>query len=150
MRFVGRFFSRLGYLLKHAGQVVIGREMPGLAWYRAWHNDASPPTPEADHHDAQQQVRAGRRAYDFGEYEKAEAHFRKAIALDHQYVRAYSDLGQALYKQGRTNEAVTMWRHIADTHPDSEYAAKAKHRIHKVDKEKNKLGKWIEQQGRGE
>ncbi len=97
-----------------------------------------------EHADAQAHIKKGRQSYDAGEYELAEKHFRQALLLDSTYTRAYSDLGQALYKQGRTQEAVTYWQKIVDQEPGTEAADKARHRIAKVYKEKRAVSKWID------
>jgi len=85
-----------------------------------------------EHADAHAQIKKGRQAYDTGEYELAEKCFRQALVFDQAYTRAYSDLGQALYKQGRTQEAVAYWQKIVDLEPGTEAADKARHRIAKV------------------
>jgi Tfp pilus assembly protein PilF/phage FluMu protein Com len=70
--------------------------------------------------NAQAQTKAAFDAFDSGnellksgEYKEAEAQFRTAVSLSPQFMAARNNLGVALYKQGRFDEALSEFNQVA-------------------------------------
>lgn len=78
---------------------------------------------------AMQWLNKGKDCYNTRSYEKAEDFFRRALTEDPAYARAHAYLGNALYKQGRPEEAVEEWQKAVICEPDSDAARKAQEKI---------------------
>lgn len=65
------------------------------------------------------QLRAGNRSFDKGDFESAEKHYRKALGNDGTSVHGHHNLGSALYKQQRFDEAYDHFRMALKEDSDS-------------------------------
>ncbi|MBV8132837.1 MAG: glycosyltransferase family protein [Alphaproteobacteria bacterium] len=54
----------------------------------------------------------------FGKLDKAISHFRRALALNPNFVEAHFNLGKALYVQGDINEAIEQYQRVITIKPD--------------------------------
>jgi tetratricopeptide (TPR) repeat protein len=87
---------------------------------------------------------AGRRSYNRGSYAKAERLFRDAAIEDPQYALPVAYLGDALYKQGRLQEAVAAWERAYALSPSSEGGQKASKGLEAIRKQVAKLSDELE------
>src|SRR5690349_7528560 len=71
---------------------------------------------------AVEQYQAGCLAHQLGDLESAVASYRKALALQPDFVEAYCNLGSALREQGRLDEAVAAFRNALARRPDDVFA----------------------------
>ncbi|MFM7449525.1 MAG: tetratricopeptide repeat protein [Leptolyngbyaceae cyanobacterium] len=55
--------------------------------------------------------------FDLDNYQQAESDARQAITLKPQLLRAFTNLGNALYKQGRVNEAIQEYTRVIQQQP---------------------------------
>ena len=53
------------------------------------------------------------------EWDKAIAHYRKAVEMMPQAYRAHNNLGAALQRQGKMEEAISHFREVLKVHPDN-------------------------------
>jgi len=81
-------------------------------------------------------VKQGRVAYNSKNDTQAEKLFRDAVAEDENCALAYAYLGNALYRQGRADEAELSWRRATMVEPASEGAEKALHSLQHLAKKK--------------
>jgi tetratricopeptide (TPR) repeat protein len=84
------------------------------------------------HAESVKLVEEGRKAYNNKHYEKAEGLFRQAITHDASHAWAHTYLGHTLYKLGRTEEAVTAWKHAVKADPSSQAAERAQEKLDRV------------------
>jgi tetratricopeptide (TPR) repeat protein len=69
--------------------------------------------------DALKEYRAGRKAFDSGDYAEAVEHLQKALQKDPAYVDAYNDLAAAYSHMGRQQEALDELHKAYEIDPDS-------------------------------
>ncbi|HPJ99680.1 MAG TPA: tetratricopeptide repeat protein [Candidatus Hydrogenedentes bacterium] len=81
-------------------------------------------------------VKQGRTAYNAKNDALAEKLFREAVAADETCALAYAYLGNALYRQGQTDEAEVSWRRATMIDPSSEGAEKALHSLQHLARKK--------------
>jgi tetratricopeptide (TPR) repeat protein len=54
---------------------------------------------------------------ELGDYDKAKALLKKAIAINPRFVDAYNDLGRIYLKEGKTDEALNIFQNLARSNP---------------------------------
>lgn len=74
-------------------------------------------------------VRQGNRQYDSKQYTDAEVNYRKALEMNNKLREGQFNLGDALYKQGRFEEAEKQFRLSAESAPDAASRAHAYHNL---------------------
>lgn len=74
-------------------------------------------------------VRDGNRLYQSKQYPDAEVNYRKALDKDKKLREGQFNLGDALYKQGRFEEAEKQFRLSGETAPDATSRAQAYHNL---------------------
>ena len=74
-------------------------------------------------------VRQGNRQYDSKQYTDAEVNYRKALEKNNKLREGQFNLGDALYKQGRFEEAEKQFRLSAESAPDAASRAQAYHNL---------------------
>ena len=142
-------------LTKHARRVATGAEsakaaMAGLSRdTKKLKHKLAGPKGEGDHRRSAKMAERGRAAYNRKEYEKAEERFRLAIIEDPEYALPRLYLGDALYKQGRLDEAVSCWKHTIRAAPRSDEAAKARQKIDHVEANMRSVVSQMERKLRG-
>ena len=95
------------------------------------------PEPTENHKQAIVWVKKGVAAYNLKEYEDAEQCFRRALAFDENYARAYLYLGNALYKKRHRSEAFAAWETAIDVAPRSEAAKMAQEKLDRLCKDRD-------------
>jgi len=75
------------------------------------------------------EVRKGNKAYQQGDYVKAEQHFRKADSVFAQNLKAKFNLGASVYRLGRYQQASEIFEEAARLAPDSLTRAMALHNM---------------------
>ncbi len=75
--------------------------------------------------DDRQLIREGNKLYRSGQYAQAETTYRKALGKNSQNVRATYNLGCALMKQGKTEEADKMFTQAGSSGTDTQLRSKA-------------------------
>ena len=77
-----------------------------------------------------QQLRSGDEQYDLEHYKEAEQHYRKAAELKYGDPLAQYNLGNALYQQGRWEDAATRFEQAVSAAPDdASFKADALHNL---------------------
>jgi len=84
-------------------------------------------------------VEKGRKEYNTKNYTQAEELFRSALRADGRYALACLFLGNALYQQDKTDEAVHAWERAIDAEPNGSSGLKAKRKIERVGQQKEKV-----------
>ncbi|MGH9769674.1 MAG: winged helix-turn-helix domain-containing tetratricopeptide repeat protein [Blastocatellia bacterium] len=59
------------------------------------------------------------------QYERAIGHYRQALEMEADFAQAHYYLGEALILEGRYNDAVAAFRHVAPVHPQQALALEA-------------------------
>lgn len=85
-----------------------------------------------DHKEAVRFVKKGTAEYNAGRYEQAVYYFKRAIQEDKHYARAFTYLGNALYKRGLQHEAITAWSAAIDANPNSDAAKMAEDKLRRL------------------
>ena len=94
--------------------------------------------------DDRQLIREGNKLYRSGQYAQAETTYRKALGKNAQNVRASYNLGCALMKQGKTEEADKQFTQAASSQADKELRSKAYYNKGVMYHEKKDYGKAID------
>ncbi len=89
-------------------------------------------------------IKQGRQAYNAKNDTAAERFFRDAVMTDETCALAYAYLGNALYRQGRTDEAEHNWRHATMVEPASEGADKAFHSLQRLAQKKKQYADHLD------
>jgi Tfp pilus assembly protein PilF len=100
---------------KHGGGGILASLMSGLRRL------VKGKVPQA-HKTAIHCVKRGMTEYNKASYAAAERYFRRAVAADGSYARAYAYLGNALYKRKQQSDAVEMWQRALTLEPRSSMA----------------------------
>jgi Ca-activated chloride channel homolog len=74
-------------------------------------------------------IRDGNRLYKDNKFTDAEVNYKKALEKNKESSHGVFNLGDALYKQGRFDEAAQQYQNIASTGGDSELKSKAYHNL---------------------
>jgi Ca-activated chloride channel family protein len=74
-------------------------------------------------------VRQGNRAYEKQQYADAEVNYRKALEMRRDLHEGIFNLGDALYRQGRYEEAAEQYRSVAGLLPEPRTRAQALHNL---------------------
>lgn len=75
-------------------------------------------------------LRQGNKQYDKGEYKDAEINYRKSFETNKDYYKGYFNLGDALYKQGKFDEAANYFSKISQSeNVDKKVKAQAYHNL---------------------
>jgi Ca-activated chloride channel homolog len=74
-------------------------------------------------------VRQGNRHYNEGNYAEAELDYRRALEADPENARALFNLGNALYRQGRYDEAASLFDALTRLAPSDINLASAYHNL---------------------
>lgn len=77
-----------------------------------------------------------RKAYNTRDYRAAEEFAHKAIKADPDCGLAYTYLGFALYKTGRTTEALSMWQRAVSLDPEGEGGGRARRTLQAIERSK--------------
>ncbi len=99
-------------MLKHGGGGILASLISGLR--RLGKEDVPQERKKAIH-----SVKRGMAEYNKASYGAAERYFRRAVAADGEYARAYAYLGNALYKRKQQSDAIEMWRRALALEPRS-------------------------------
>ena len=75
------------------------------------------------------ETRAGNREFNKDNYTDAEANYKKALDKKNNMPQAIFNLGDAVYKQKRYDEAIKQFQLAAQTNPDPKVKAKAFHNL---------------------
>lgn len=89
-------------------------------------------------------VREGNDAYKKGDYEEAEVQYLKALENNNKLYEGTFNLGDALYKQERYDEAVNQFQMAASKTTDKKQQAKAYHNLGNTYMKQKKLKEGIE------
>ena len=133
--------SYLGNVTEHLRRVVTRKEglEEALADLSGEPQKPKPSRVVADLNDprgrAVELVTAGRRKYAAKDYVTAEKCFRSAMLEDGRYALAITYLGHALYRLGRTEEAVAAWRRAFAMEPNSEAGLKAYQKLKHMERQ---------------
>jgi tetratricopeptide (TPR) repeat protein len=129
-------------ITRHTGYVLRGRESVGDA-FSGVASDAKKLRKHAGkkhssdrRKEATKLLKQGREAYNSKNDTLAEKCFREAVLADETYALAYAYLGNALYRQGRTEEAEHNWHRATMVDPGSEGASKALRSLQRLAKQK--------------
>ncbi len=76
-----------------------------------------------------QLLRQGNRLFEEGSYLEAEAKYREALELDETNYRAWHNLGNALYHQGRLEEAADIYNRLLGKAPSDQARAAGWHNL---------------------
>lgn len=98
----------------------------------------------ADHHKAAKLTEFGRKWYNSANYARAEKLFRDASLEDPHYTLPLAYLGNALYKQGKYEDAITAWNRAHALDPLSEGGLKAREKLNRIKDKQVALGKQME------
>ena len=93
-----------------------------LAWPAMAQNPLTPPKERAD-------TRTGNLQYEKDNYADAEANYKKALGKKSDMPEATFNLGDAVYKQKRYDEAIKQFQTSAQTNPDPKVKAQAYHNL---------------------
>ena len=93
-----------------------------FAWPVMAQNPLAPPKERAD-------ARAGNELYEKDNYADAEANYKKALGKKKDMLEATFNLGDAVYKQKRYDEAIKQFQTSAQTNPDPKIKAQAYHNL---------------------
>ena len=89
-------------------------------------------------------IRQGNKVYHEGEFNESEIQYRKALDKDINSYEGNFNLGDALYKQEKYEDAARKFSNIADPEMDSEALSKVYHNIGNSMLKNNKLEESIE------
>jgi tetratricopeptide (TPR) repeat protein len=135
---------------RHASNVLRRREsardaLSGVASdMRKLGKHAANPNAAFKRKEARKLLEQGREAYNAKNDAVAEEKFREAMMADDTWALAYTYLGNALYRQGRTNEALSNWRRAVVIEPDSEGAARAQRKLQRLARKKKAMNSWLD------
>lgn len=101
-----------------------------------------------NHQKAAKLTESGRRYYNKSSYTAAERFFRNASAVDPQYALPVAYLGNALYKQGKYEEAVFAWSHAYALDPDSEGGKRAQEKLRMMQAQQTGVVRELEERVR--
>lgn len=79
--------------------------------------------------EARQLIRQGNKLFSDGDYTGAESRYRESLAIDDSNFKALFNLGNALYMQGRLEEAQEIFESLPHEAPSHEQEAKALHNL---------------------
>lgn len=85
-----------------------------------------------EHKAAIHYLKRGMEEYNQENYAAAERQFRRALAEDPNYVRAYTYLGNALYKRDQSADAIAMWKKAIELEPESKQAQTLQDKIQRA------------------
>ena len=130
---------------RHAGYVLSRRESVGDALSGVASDARKLRKHVGDKHasdrrkEAMRLLKQGRSAYNAKNDTLAEKFFRDAVVADENCALAYAYLGNALYRQGRGEEAETNWRRATMVEPGSEGADKAFRSLQRMGQKKKQF-----------
>ncbi|MDD4213636.1 MAG: tetratricopeptide repeat protein [Bacteroidales bacterium] len=78
---------------------------------------------------AVKELREGNKLYDKKDYKTAEINFRKALEKNNNYYKAIFNLGDAMYKQGKYEEAEKIFQNLAESEIPKDVVAKSYHNL---------------------